>query len=357
MLENTHCFFAASNSFDGFVSYFGEIFSPPEYESMYILKGGPGTGKSSFMKDILNSLQPYGVKIEAILCSSDPKSLDGLIIEKESQKIAIIDGTAPHATDPTHPGAIEKIVNLGEFWNGSVIKSNREKIVELTSLKKQFYTNAYEYLSVAKKLSDIVLEDIKEVSLPTSELLESYIVKNEKDNGDVKTRLYSAFGKDGFTELPLPTNDKTKIVSIVGIYGSEYLVMENIYLNAKRSSLNFTFSPSPLDKRKTDAIILTESNTVFSAGRRLLKSDYTIDTSKFINVKKLDCIRNKIETLYKERESMLWCAADEFKKAYDTHLALEKIYTAAMNFKRSRKIFDKVHKEIKSTLRIEDINT
>ena len=79
-----------------------------------------------------------------------------------------------------------------------------------------------------------------------------------------------------------------------------------------------------------------------------------IDVSRFIDVKKLETMRNKLETLYKEREAMLWCATDEFQKAYEAHMELEKIYTASMNFKKNKKLFDKVCTEIKSILFPED---
>ena len=46
-------FFAASNSSTGFVSYFDVIFNPKSYEKIFILKGGPGTGKSHFMKSAI----------------------------------------------------------------------------------------------------------------------------------------------------------------------------------------------------------------------------------------------------------------------------------------------------------------
>ena len=47
---------------------------------------------------------------------------------------------------------------------------------------------------------------------------------------------------------------------------------------------------------------------------------------------------------------MLWCATDEFKKASDAHFELEKIYTAAMNFKKNKKLFEKVRSEITEIL-------
>ena len=44
--------FAASNSCEGFKSYYGEIFAGPGIERLYVIKGGPGTGKSHFMRTV-----------------------------------------------------------------------------------------------------------------------------------------------------------------------------------------------------------------------------------------------------------------------------------------------------------------
>ena len=43
-----HKYFAASNSAQGFKNYYPEVFARADH--LYIIKGGPGTGKSSFMK-------------------------------------------------------------------------------------------------------------------------------------------------------------------------------------------------------------------------------------------------------------------------------------------------------------------
>ena len=62
-------YFGASNSYDGFISYFDRIFNREDYKKIFIIKGGPGTGKSSFMKKMIQAVSK-GVKTEAILCSS-----------------------------------------------------------------------------------------------------------------------------------------------------------------------------------------------------------------------------------------------------------------------------------------------
>ena len=116
-------------------------------------------------------------------------------------------------------------------------------------------------------------------------------------------------------------------------------------------SANYTLSPSPLDKNKTDAVFLKSNNLYISTNEKATSEKTTlIDTSKYIDIKKFENTRNKLETLYKEREAMLWCATDEFKKAYDAHMELEKIYIASMNFKKNKKQLDKVSAEIKDIL-------
>ena len=165
MSGNIQYYFAAANSFDGFVSYFDKVFSATEFEKVYILKGGPGTGKSRFIKDVYEAFCEKNAKFEGILCSSDPKSYDGLIISTDEKKICIIDGTAPHLTDPVYPGAIEKIINLGDSWNDSVLYSHRQQIIELINIKKYSYKSAYEYLSVAKHCTDFVFNSVKRAVL------------------------------------------------------------------------------------------------------------------------------------------------------------------------------------------------
>ena len=45
-------YFGAANGYSGFRSQFGEIFNSHNMEKLYILKGGPGTGKSTLLKRI-----------------------------------------------------------------------------------------------------------------------------------------------------------------------------------------------------------------------------------------------------------------------------------------------------------------
>ena len=137
MLQNQPIYFASANTCDGFLHYFGRIFDPNQLQRIYIIKGGPGSVKSSLIRKIANQAEELGEKTERFLCSSDPDSLDGAILM--DRKIAILDGTAPHLTDPNYPGAVETIVNTGAFWNKKKLTDRKEEILELTREKKRYY--------------------------------------------------------------------------------------------------------------------------------------------------------------------------------------------------------------------------
>ena len=100
-MSEKQIYFAAANTGSGFVSYFSEIFDPDEMKKLYIIKGGPGTGKSTLAGKLADAAEERGHTVTRYLCSSDPSSLDGIMIE--DLRVGVIDGTAPHAAAATAP--------------------------------------------------------------------------------------------------------------------------------------------------------------------------------------------------------------------------------------------------------------
>lgn len=88
-------FFLGANTPQGFVSRFDQLADPLDGWREFVIKGGPGTGKSSMMKRIAAEAGARCEHVELIHCSSDVDSLDGVILH--DIKTSIADGTAPHA--------------------------------------------------------------------------------------------------------------------------------------------------------------------------------------------------------------------------------------------------------------------
>lgn len=87
-------YFLGANSPTGFYSLYDHLLPCEGARCIYIIKGGPGCGKSTLMRRVAQAAQAAGEPVEYILCSGDPGSLDAVLLPR--QQVALVDGTAPH---------------------------------------------------------------------------------------------------------------------------------------------------------------------------------------------------------------------------------------------------------------------
>lgn len=172
-------YFPGNNTPLGFFSYYKYILGQREANKIICIKGGPGTGKSTFMRRIGETFSRQGEDVDFLHCSADENSLDGVVLH--NRKVAVIDGTSPHMTDPITPGAVDRIVNLGEFWNEEGIAANKAEIIDLNEACSKWYRIAYNYLSAAK----CVYRSLEEIYNGAAESNEIYRVV-----GDIVAREY-----------------------------------------------------------------------------------------------------------------------------------------------------------------------
>ena len=143
-------YFLGCNSGKGFFSLYDGF--PPGGAFLHVIKGGPGTGKSGFMRAIGAEAEKRGMEIQYVHCSGDPDSLDGLYIPALGQ--AWMDGTAPHVREPDCFGANGDYVELGRFCRLPLPEAEAEKVRQLTAAYRVAYERAYRELAEAKALHD-----------------------------------------------------------------------------------------------------------------------------------------------------------------------------------------------------------
>ncbi len=134
-------FFLGANSAEGFYSLYDQLREGERMRDLIVLKGGPGVGKSTFMRCIGNQAEEKGLQIEYIRCSGDPDSLDAVWLPQLGT--AVVDGTAPHVVEPAYPAAVGRYVNLGQFYNVDRLKERRREIVACTNGYQAEYRKAY----------------------------------------------------------------------------------------------------------------------------------------------------------------------------------------------------------------------
>ena len=115
LLNTARTLFPGAMGPEGFISCFDHLIPDAQLRRKIILKGGPGVGKSTFMRRVHAALCEHGEPSTLYFCSGDPDSLDAVAVPHAG--LLILDGTAPHIVDPAIPGARDSIVNLGVCLN------------------------------------------------------------------------------------------------------------------------------------------------------------------------------------------------------------------------------------------------
>lgn len=165
-------YFLGANSPTGFYSLYDQLLPPEMAQAIYILKGGPGCGKSTLMRVVAALVRQAGEDAEYILCSGDPDSLDAVIFPNLS--VALVDGTAPHVVEPKYPGVVESYVNLGDCYDKEALGDLRREIMECMKGYKGCYQRAYRCLGAAAEIR----EDVRSTLL--TETLEQRLIKRAK---------------------------------------------------------------------------------------------------------------------------------------------------------------------------------
>ena len=261
--------FPGSNSAYGFVSYYDQIASLKE-NRIIIFKGGPGVGKSSLMKKIGKELLEQGYNLEYHYCSSDNDSLDALYIPEK--KVALMDGTAPHVVDPKYPGAVEEIVNLGEYWDTSKIREQRKEIIRLQEEISWSFQQAYRMLAAAKHCRDAAegcfqTPDDVFVSSLAEKLTEKILTKEKKTPFLNNTRRLFASAITPAGPVNFLSTLVERLSRVYILTGENKTVKRRVIFKILNIVLEYGFFVEvfscALDPQSVDHLIIPELDTAF----------------------------------------------------------------------------------------------
>lgn len=144
-MEHVKQYYLGGNTAHGFYSLY-DGFCPPEAgDFLWVIKGGPGCGKSSFMRRISAAMEQESLDVEYVLCSGDPDSLDGVYFP--ALRTGYVDGTAPHVQEAVYPGASGLYLDLGQFYDRAALQKKRDEILALNTQYKALYQQAYGLLA------------------------------------------------------------------------------------------------------------------------------------------------------------------------------------------------------------------
>ena len=341
MQKNTEKYFLAANSCRGFISEFASN-CDNEYHT-YIIKGGPGTGKSSFMKRVIEH-----AKEDAILCpcSSDPDSLDAVIFKKS--KIMLLDGTAPHTVDPRYPAVCEEILNFGEFWDSEKLK-NKEEIIEITDRNKALHKTASRYIVAAGELlqdnykTAAACCNLKKCKSFAEKLCQKYFTVN-KNNPKETIRFLSGITPRGYVSFPETiTKNNTVIIIEDEFFAVSSFILKYIRDKSIQNGYEIITLKNPFFPELIDHVIIPELSLCFATENRFVSLNCDtrrVHSRRFYSNHLLHQSKNRIRFNRRAADELLQGAYFTLSEAKKVHDELEKHYINAMNFEKLNNFTD-----------------
>ncbi len=347
-IKNQEFYFAAMNTADGFKNHFPDIFSG--LDRLYIIKGGPGTGKSRLMREIAEKAKNKGFKTEGFLCSSDPTSLDGVIIPDMS--LGILDGTSPHAWESVTPGAVEELVDLGRFWSSSALKSRRCEIESINKAKKRLFSSVYGYLNAIKSYDDMLLEmtkkalDINKMEREITKCADRVSITKTHGRADKKLRIRTAVSTEGVITLCTYADIAKHRYAVSDAGGCGGIFLKALLSETERRNIPCQVSCSPFRPDTPDAIFYPESEVSFYIGSEHDYDEKTINMRRFTDKAIISADRPRARAISKLRSESLSQLVTDYRCIKRLHAEIESVYAEAMDFSAKEQLSRELCKSI-----------
>ncbi len=353
----TRHYFLGGNTPNGFHSYYEYLLDPERAKKIYIIKGGPGTGKSTAMKEVGKWAEDGGYDVDYLHCSSDPDSLDGIIIDGD---IAMVDGTAPHVVDPKTPGCVDTIVNMGDFWDEAKLREKKDKIIASNKKIKKYFKTAYNYLAAAGEIYKNILGicdgcSDKKMPVKIAENIFAAEIKRESTCGCGRVRklFASAIGPLGMISFADTLRQKKSYVIKADLSQDGNAVLQRLagLLTDSGYDVDLFYDPLCPDKR-IEHLNAPEAELSVVTGNfynNIMNTDaHVIDLDEIMSKETCgrEYVYNKILV-----DNLIYKASETIAKAKLEHDLLEQCYIPCMDFEALNQNTKKLIDDIKNNKR------
>ena len=334
-------FFLGANSSAGFRSLYEDFTDPKKNYDILVLKGGPGVGKSSFMKYIGSRAEEQGEDVEYIWCSGDPDSLDAVRLPRVG--VIAVDGTSPHVVEPQYPAAVDRYVNLGQFYCVEDCKQRREELIRHTTDYQAAYVRAYRALQAAGEVENTLRDvltagyDREKLSRRTAGIIARELGRQGSGTGAVACRYLGGVTHQGqvwrFDTVEALAD---RVYELLDTSGIGYHLMTAVQKAAAERGYDSVACMDPDRPDRIQHLILPELRLAFvtsAPGMEYPGTPYRrIHLDTLLDQK--HCRLNKARCRFYRRMHglLLEEGVENLRAAKASHDKLEKVYNATVDF-------------------------
>ena len=351
-------FFLGANSPQGFYSLYDQLIDPAQARGIYILKGGPGCGKSSLMRRVARKVEEAGFQVEYISCSGDPDSLDA--VHFPELKIAVADGTAPHVLEPKYPGVVESYLNLGECYDKEGLGDVRQEIMACMGGYKGCYSRAYRCLGAAAEISGDLQELVATPALEAkmAKRAKGIISRELKKGGGGAGGVYQRFLSGITCQGQVCFYDTAELLckrtyELADSYGLAHLLLTPIAAAAAGAGYQVIACPSPMAPDRLEHVLVPELSLAFlssSPGLPYPRRPYRrIRLGAMVDRELARRTKPRIKFSKKVSAALLEEAVESLAQAKAMHDDLEALYNPHVDFPRVYAVADRLAEEILKT--------
>lgn len=328
---------------EGFISCFDHLLEDSFLRRTLILKGGPGVGKSTFMRRIHTALTANNEHSTLYFCSGDPDSLDAVAIKEHG--LLILDGTAPHIVDPKIPGARDAIINLGVCLDEAAMRPRLPHIracmadhAACSHRARAFMQSIYVLKRDSAACAAECL-DSDRLARMTSALIASAIPEKAPTGSLPRVRPVITDALTPKGEICLLTGDHSKrVIRLVHHFAMDLTpVLQSLSRAAQLAGYDVEEHLSPLCPGSLLHLSIPALSTLITTSDTLTSEqtfDFSLSASSLL---RRECA---LEQLHASIIRHTQLAADAMAQAKQLHDELETFYVPNMDFARWQTIFE-----------------
>ena len=362
-------FFMGTSSKTGFVGFPRDLIDVDPRAHAFLIKSGPGTGKSTLMRALAADFRAQGEPVEELYCSSDPDSLDGIVLP--ARHVCVLDATAPHALEPKTWGVKEEIVSLGDALNTSLLAKQAEDVAcaaaqnaaahararrllagvsELHFDRTRLFENALCAPSVARIVARLAETELNPARAEK--------IDNPAENSAAPTpqtcvqrRFLSAVTPKGvltFFDTPAALCARVIVLDDPG-FAAASAVLDGLQAVAAARRLPAIACPHPLYPEHTAHLLFPTAGVAFVSaenGGAAFSPARTLHLKRCYDDALLSANKQRAAFDKKAERALLSAAVEALADAKSAHDLLEIPYKSAMNFKKIKAVKTALYQRI-----------
>lgn len=351
MAHSTTKYFLGETSAAGYKTAFDQQIKSDDFFT-YILKGGPGTGKSEIIKNIALRFADKD-EFEIYSNAIDPCSPDAILFKKA--KVILTDGSCPHSFEPTYPGAFQTLVNLDDCWNRTLLDAEKQQIKKLSDENSTWLSRCRRYLTAFSSLNSDIYS-IAKAAINFEKLdgfifrmLKKHFPKTGSSAGKIIYKKKSALTKNGYVTLPAEEYDSIIPLNDPCFAGSDYFLQQTADLAVARGYTVLVSQCIHFNETVFEHILIPEIKLAFLSVNGINELEFSepaVNFMRFYDKTLLNSKKNRMDFSRKAAAELQSEAVSSLNSAQKSYAALKALYSSALEKEKWQTVYEKLEAEI-----------